>query len=54
MGLVLGVISIKMTADVFGYQLLNPIQSLILVLSILGCGVVLSLKAQTSSKKLDV
>ena len=42
-GVVLAVIAGKLAGEAFGYELLTPLQSLIVVLGILGTGVGLSL-----------
>eukprot|EP01038_Epipyxis_sp_PR26KG_P013196 gene13196-17683_t len=42
-GIVLGVIATKITAEVFGFDLLSPFQSLIVVIGILSTGIIASL-----------
>ena len=48
-GIVLTVIGSKMTAEVFGYELLSPLQSLFVVICILGSGIGLSLYNRPNS-----
>lgn len=50
-GLVLGVIAAKLACEGFDVQLLSPVQSLLVVLAILGGGVGLSLRAGGSDNK---
>jgi predicted tellurium resistance membrane protein TerC len=54
-GVVLGIIGVKMATEVLGIELLTPLQSLVVVLSVLGVGVGASLiknkEALSSPKK---
>ena len=43
-GIVLAVISLKLGAETFNIELLNPLESLVVVIGILGTGVFLSLR----------
>lgn len=49
-GAVLGVISVKMAAETFDYELLSPLQSLFVVIGILGVGVVASLTSKDTEE----
>ena len=42
-GVILGIIAIKMGLETFDVQILSPVQSLALVMSVLGTGVLASL-----------
>jgi predicted tellurium resistance membrane protein TerC len=57
-GVILGIIALKMGLEGVGVHLLSPLQSLVLVTSVLGTGVALSLAkqmlAQSSEGKIDV
>jgi len=51
-GLVLSFIAIKLAGEAFSYEFVNPLQSLLVVLGLLGGGVALSVlpkKAEPSS-----
>ena len=50
-GLVLAVISAKLGAESFDYELLNPLQSLVVVLTILGAGIGASLIKDTKEER---
>ena len=50
-GIVLGVIAAKLAGEAFDIELLNPLQSLVVVLSILGTGVGLSLQANSKNSE---
>lgn len=50
-GLILAVIAVKLTGETFDIELLTPLQSLVIVLSLLGGGVLLSLS--NKSKEID-
>ena len=50
-GLVLAVISAKLGAQAFDIELLSPLQSLVVVLSILGGGIALSLADPLAKKE---
>jgi predicted tellurium resistance membrane protein TerC len=50
-GLILAIISIKLGASTFDIELLTPLQSLVLVVSLLGGGVLLSAIEANNLKK---
>lgn len=50
-GVILGLIAIKMGVESVGYHLLSPLQSLLLVVGILGTGVARSLSKKMSTKQ---
>lgn len=53
MGVILGIIALKMGCESIGWELLNPLQSLVLVTSVLGTGIAASL-VKLKMKRLEV
>ena len=50
-GVILAVVASKMTAETFGVEILTPLQSLIVILTILGGGVGLSMQRNSQVAK---
>lgn len=53
-GFVLGFIALKLATETFNYEIVNPVQSLFIVLGILGSGIFLSIRENKKNEKINL